>query len=205
MVSELFHVRCESNCEVHWLHFEMDFPNFLCYYDIPCFVHIAGQNIHLHRIQRRSKRIQEVSACDRKLEFFPSIQRLGWGWWQEHHQRRVRRKISEDRTWDDFVPTGQHRNQHDHVDTDLVHRSEKSFKIFRTFQILDNLFFSYSDYKIRQRHDLLSRTIGVKIEEADSLSNSNTLMITVTVCMIVFSILEVALYLLYNRVVRKII
>ena len=52
---------------------------------------------------------------------------------------------------------------------------------------------------IRQRHDLLAKTIGVKKQEEDSLANSNTLMITVTVCMIVFSILEVALYLLYNR------
>ena len=52
---------------------------------------------------------------------------------------------------------------------------------------------------IRQRHDLLAKTIGVKKQEEDSLANCNTLMITVTVCMIVFSILEVALYLLYNR------
>ena len=59
----------------------------------------------------------------------------------------------------------------------------------------------FADFKIRQRHDLLAKTIGVKKQEEDSLANSNTLMITVTVCMIVFSVLEVALYLLYNRMV----
>ena len=62
--------------------------------------------------------------------------------------------------------------------------------------------FSFLDYKIKQRHDLLARTIGVKEEEEASLSASNTLVITMTVAMIVFSILEVALYLLYNRKVQ---
>ena len=58
-----------------------------------------------------------------------------------------------------------------------------------------------SDYNIKKRHELLERSIGVKTEEEDSFSSSNTLMITVTVCMIVFSALEIGLYLLYNRVV----
>ena len=58
-----------------------------------------------------------------------------------------------------------------------------------------------SDYNIKKRHELLGRSIGVKTEEEDSFSSSNTLMITVTVCMIVFSALEIGLYLLYNRVV----
>ena len=62
--------------------------------------------------------------------------------------------------------------------------------------------FSCLDFKIKQRHELLARTIGVKEEEEASLSASNTLVITMTVCMIVFSILEVALYLLYNRKVQ---
>ena len=60
-----------------------------------------------------------------------------------------------------------------------------------------------SDYNIKKRHELLERSIGVKTEEEDSFSSSNTLMITVTVCMIVFSALEIGLYLLYNRVVIK--
>ena len=57
----------------------------------------------------------------------------------------------------------------------------------------------FADYKIRQRHELLARTIGAKQEEEASLSASNTLVITATIAMIVVSILEVALYRLYNR------
>ena len=57
----------------------------------------------------------------------------------------------------------------------------------------------FADYKIRQRHELLSRTIGAKQEEEISLSASNTLVTAATLAMIVFSILEVILYRLYNR------
>ena len=57
----------------------------------------------------------------------------------------------------------------------------------------------FTDYKIRQRHELLARTIGTKQEEEASLSASNTLVITATIAMIVCSVLEVALYRLYNR------
>merc|ERR1719412_830557 len=56
-----------------------------------------------------------------------------------------------------------------------------------------------TDYNIKRRHELLAGTIGAKQEEEASLSASNTLVITATVCMIVFSILEVAFYRLYNR------
>ena len=57
----------------------------------------------------------------------------------------------------------------------------------------------YADYKIKARHELLVRTIGAKQEEEASLSASNTLVITATIAMIVCSILEVALYRLYNQ------
>ena len=57
----------------------------------------------------------------------------------------------------------------------------------------------FTDYKIKQRHELLARTIGAKQEEEASLSASNTLVITATIAMIVCSVLEVALYRLYNR------
>ena len=60
----------------------------------------------------------------------------------------------------------------------------------------------FKDCKIKQRHELLARTIGVKPEEEASLSASNTLVITVTVSMIVVSIFEIVLYRLYNRKVR---
>ena len=52
-----------------------------------------------------------------------------------------------------------------------------------------------------QRHEILARTIGVKKEEEASLASATTLVITATTCIIAFSILEVALYLLYSRVV----
>ena len=57
----------------------------------------------------------------------------------------------------------------------------------------------FSDNKIKQRHELLARTIGAKPEEEASLSASNTLVITATIAIIVCSVLEVALYRLYNR------
>ena len=59
--------------------------------------------------------------------------------------------------------------------------------------------FFCTDYRIKARHALLARTIGTKQEEEASLSASNTLVITATIAMIVFSILEVALYRLYNH------
>ena len=61
----------------------------------------------------------------------------------------------------------------------------------------------FTDYKIKARHALLARTIGAKQEEEASLSASNTLVISATVCMIVFSILEIVFYRLYNRKVSK--
>ena len=57
----------------------------------------------------------------------------------------------------------------------------------------------FEDYNIKRRHELLARTIGAKQEEEASLSASNTLVITATIAMIVCSVLEVALYRLYNR------
>ena len=57
----------------------------------------------------------------------------------------------------------------------------------------------YEDYNIKRRHYLLARTIGAKQEEEASLSASNTLVITATIAIIVCSVLEVALYRLYNR------
>ena len=56
-----------------------------------------------------------------------------------------------------------------------------------------------ADYKIKARHALLARTIGAKQEEEASLSASNTLVITATIAIILCSVLEVALYRLYNR------
>ena len=60
----------------------------------------------------------------------------------------------------------------------------------------------FEDYNIKRRHELLARTIGAKQEEEASLTASNTLVITATVCMIVVSILEIVFYRLYNRKVK---
>ena len=71
------------------------------------------------------------------------------------------------------------------------------FSLFKPF--LYALFCFFADYKIKARHELLARTIGAKQEEEASLSASNTLVITATIAIIVCSVLEVALYRLYNR------
>ena len=70
-------------------------------------------------------------------------------------------------------------------------------------QIIYNSYFNncLTDFNMTKRHELLARTIGVKKEEEDSLASATTLVITATTCIITFSILEVALYLLYNRLV----
>ena len=52
------------------------------------------------------------------------------------------------------------------------------------------------------RHNYLAATFGTKPEEDRSYENSHKLMITTTVCMISFLVLEIAFYFLYNRKVR---
>ena len=59
-----------------------------------------------------------------------------------------------------------------------------------------------SDFKIKQRHVLLARTIGTKAEEETSYTHSHYLVISATASMIALCILEVAAYYLYNRKVR---
>ena len=54
------------------------------------------------------------------------------------------------------------------------------------------------------RHKFLAATFGTKPEEDRSYENSHKLMITTTVCMISFLVLEIAFYFLYNRKVRVI-
>ena len=48
----------------------------------------------------------------------------------------------------------------------------------------------------------MAATFGTKPEEDLSYENSHKLMITTTVCMISFLVLEIAFYFLYNRKVR---
>ena len=62
--------------------------------------------------------------------------------------------------------------------------------------------FIFKDFHIKQRHNYLKSTFGTKSEEDRSYANSATLMISATVCMLAFCILEPALYFLYNRKVK---
>ena len=61
------------------------------------------------------------------------------------------------------------------------------------------IYSNYSDFKIKQRHALLTRTIGTKAEEESSHTHSHNLVIGATASMIALCILEAASYYLYNR------
>ena len=52
-------------------------------------------------------------------------------------------------------------------------------------------------YQVNKRHAFLQRLIYVKEEEVTSHENMNTCVITVTTCVLVFSLLEVISYYLY--------
>ena len=65
------------------------------------------------------------------------------------------------------------------------------------------LYHYYLDIKIKMRHSFLEQTFGTKPEEDLSHKNSNTLMISATVCMFAFCILEIVFYYLYNRMVSQ--
>ena len=60
----------------------------------------------------------------------------------------------------------------------------------------------YLDFKIKQRHALLTRTIGTKAEEEISFTHSHNLVISATASMVALCSLETAFYYLYNRKVR---
>ena len=57
---------------------------------------------------------------------------------------------------------------------------------------------SVSAYQVKQRHEFLVRlTNHVKPEEVTSYGNMHTCLVTVTACVGVFSVMEVAVYFLY--------
>ena len=62
-----------------------------------------------------------------------------------------------------------------------------------------------SAYQVNKRHNILKNMIGVKDEEITSCENINTCLLTVTVCVCSFSILEVASYFLYLHKVLSIL
>ena len=61
----------------------------------------------------------------------------------------------------------------------------------------------YLDFKIKQRHALLARTIGTKAEEESSYTHSHNLVISATASMVALCSLEAAAYFLYNRKVSR--
>ena len=56
---------------------------------------------------------------------------------------------------------------------------------------------SVSAYQVKQRHEFLERLMPVKPEEVTSYENMHTCLVTVTACVGVFSVMEVAVYFLY--------
>ena len=64
--------------------------------------------------------------------------------------------------------------------------------------------FLLSEYQIRARHTLLETLLGkVKQEETESLETARTLVITITTCLCVFSLMEAACYYLFSTAVTK--
>ena len=61
----------------------------------------------------------------------------------------------------------------------------------------------FTDYRIKNRHYFLQRLIGTKAEEDKSLEQSQFLVSMFTSFMIVICLMEVFMYFLYNRKVRK--
>ena len=58
-------------------------------------------------------------------------------------------------------------------------------------------------YQVDKRHKFLERLITVKDEEVTSYENMNACVITLTVCVIMFSVLEVASYFTYLNYVSN--
>ena len=68
------------------------------------------------------------------------------------------------------------------------------------------IFYLVSDFNIKKRHNFLTSTFGAKPEEDRSLNNSNILVMSASVSMVVLSIMEFIVYFyLYNRKVFAII
>ena len=63
------------------------------------------------------------------------------------------------------------------------------------FNILLNI--SMSAYQVNKRHAFLQRLIHVKEEEVTSYGNMNTCVTNFTICVGIFSLMEVIAYFLY--------
>ena len=61
----------------------------------------------------------------------------------------------------------------------------------------------FAAYKVHERHNFLISLLGVtKPEEDVSYTNVTNLVISITVCSILFSLGEVAMYFIYNYKVQ---
>ena len=58
-------------------------------------------------------------------------------------------------------------------------------------------------YQVNQRHAFLKWLVTVKDEEVISYENINSCLVTVTTCLCVFSVMEVAAYFVYGKWVRN--
>ena len=67
-----------------------------------------------------------------------------------------------------------------------------------------SILFSFSAYQIEARHSFLEALLGkVKPEETESLETARTLVITITSCLCVFSLMEAACYYLFSTAVNN--
>ena len=58
-------------------------------------------------------------------------------------------------------------------------------------------------YQVNQRHAFLKWLVTVKDDEVISYENMNSVLVTVTTCLVVFSVMEVAAYFIYAKWVRN--
>ena len=63
-------------------------------------------------------------------------------------------------------------------------------------------FFPFPAYQIEARHTFLDTLLTAKPEETESLETVRTLVITITTCLLVFSLMEAAFYFLFSTVVH---
>ena len=68
----------------------------------------------------------------------------------------------------------------------------------RVIRFLTSFFFAV--YKMQERHDVLSRTIGYLDEEQEALDKGYLLLISSTVTMVVGNLLQILFFYLYNGI-----
>ena len=64
--------------------------------------------------------------------------------------------------------------------------------------LFEYFFFFFTVFKMQERHDVLSRTIGYLDEEQEALDRGYLLIICSTVTMVVGSLLQILFFYMYN-------